>query len=55
MFAAVVAGIYNKIEDAQQAMGQGFTSEYHPDQANHALYMKLYEKYREIGLFTENL
>jgi L-ribulokinase len=54
MFAAVVAGVYKKVEDAQQAMGQGFASEYQPDPANHAVYMKLYKKYREIGRFTEN-
>ena len=28
MFAAVVAGIYDKVEDAQAAMGMGFASEY---------------------------
>jgi L-ribulokinase len=54
MFAAVVAGIYPTVEEAQRAMGQGFASTYQPDAENHALYMKLYEKYRKIGQFTEN-
>lgn len=54
MFAAVAAGIYNKIEDAQQAMGQGFAMEYHPNRENHLVYLALYEKYRKLGNFTEN-
>jgi L-ribulokinase len=54
MFAAVVAGVYKTTEEAQEAMGQGFMSEYQPDGGNHALYMALYEKYQRIGQFTEN-
>jgi L-ribulokinase len=53
MFASVVAGVYATIEEAQQAMGQGFISEYVPDGKNHAIYMELYEKYRSLGKFTE--
>jgi L-ribulokinase len=54
MFAAVVAGVYARVEDAQNAMGQGFAFEYIPNEENHQLYMELYEKYRTIGQFTEN-
>jgi L-ribulokinase len=54
MFAAVVAGVYAKVEDAQKAMGQGFAFEYHPNAANHAAYMKIYGEYRKLGRFTEN-
>ena len=43
MFAAVVAGVYEKVEQAQKAMGQGFAFEYHPNEENHALYMDLYK------------
>ena len=53
MFAAVVAGVYQTIEEAQDAMGQGFAFEYTPDAANHRLYMELYRKYQAIGKFTE--
>ena len=53
MFAAVVAGVYETIEEAQDAMGQGFAFEYSPDAANHRLYMELYRKYQAIGKFTE--
>lgn len=54
MFAAVAAGIYNKVEDAQQKMGQGFAKEYHPNHENHEAYRILYEKYRKLGTFTEH-
>ncbi|MDR0833167.1 MAG: ribulokinase [Candidatus Symbiothrix sp.] len=55
MFAAVVAGVYEKVEDAQKAMGQGFAFEYIPNKENHQLYLNLYKKYQVIGKFTENL
>lgn len=53
MFAAVAAGIYTKVEEAQQAMGQGFAKEYQPNHENHQTYLALYEKYRKLGNFTE--
>ena len=53
MFAAVVAGIYPKIEDAQKAMGQGFISEYLPNAINHKIYMNMYKKYLALGKFSE--
>ena len=34
MFAATAAGIYDKVEDAMDAMGQGFDAEYFPDKKN---------------------
>jgi L-ribulokinase len=55
MFAAVVAGVYPGIEEAQEAMGQGFAFEYVPDAGNHRLYMELYSKYQALGKFTETL
>ncbi len=53
MFAAVAAGVYNKVEEAQQAMGQGFAREYYPNRVNHEAYLPLYDKYRRLGQFTE--
>ena len=53
MFAAVVACIYPKVEDAQNAMGRGFASVYQPDETAHKQYMELYQKYLKIGKFTE--
>jgi len=53
MFAAVVAGAYEKVEDAQQAMGKGFEKEYQPIATNAEAYKSLYEKYVKLGQFTE--
>jgi len=53
MFAAVVAGVYEKVEDAQAAMGLGFASEFYPNAENHKLYLDIYHKYVQIGKFTE--
>jgi len=55
MFAAVVAGIYSKVEDAQKAMGQGFAFEYHPNMKNNKRYAELYKNYQQVGKFTETL
>jgi L-ribulokinase len=53
MFAAVAAGVYAKVEDAQSAMGMGFAKEYYPNAENHKMYLALYEKYGKLGAFTE--
>ena len=54
MFAATAAGIYSKVEDAMNAMGQGFDAEYYPNKANVALYAKRYEQYKALGRFIES-
>jgi L-ribulokinase len=53
MFAATVAGIYNKVEDAMAAMGQGFDAVYEPNASLVQLYQKRYEKYKTMGVFLE--
>jgi L-ribulokinase len=53
MAAAVVAGIHATIPDAQEAMGGGFETEYHPDPANVKKYAVLFEKYKRFGRFIE--
>ncbi|KAA6345936.1 Ribulokinase [termite gut metagenome] len=53
MFAATAAGIYNKVEDAQQAMTSGFASEYTPNAKNAEAYQAIYDKYLAVGKFTE--
>ncbi|HRZ97298.1 MAG TPA: FGGY-family carbohydrate kinase, partial [Paludibacter sp.] len=53
MFAAVAAGVYTKVEDAQDAMGMGFAQEYFPNAENHKMYLELYKNYQAIGQFTE--
>ena len=53
MFAAVVAGVYSKVEDAQKAMGQGFACEYKPNPAMVKIYTALYKEYQKLGQITE--
>lgn len=53
MFAATVAGIYPKVEDAMKAMGRGFDMIYSPSPDKVALYNKRYKKYLELGAFVE--
>ncbi len=55
MFAATAAGFYSKVEDAMQAMGQGFDAAYHPDESRVGIYAKRYEKYRQLGKCIETL
>jgi L-ribulokinase len=55
MFAATAAGVYDKVEDAQQAMSSGFAGEYVPNPVNSKIYNNLYEKYLQLGKFTEKL
>jgi L-ribulokinase len=53
MFAATAAGIYNKVEDAMEAMGQGFDTTYYPNKKRVAFYKKRYKKYKKLGAFIE--
>ena len=54
MFAATAAGIYEKAEDAMNAMGQGFDATYYPDKSKTALYLQRYKKYKSLGGFIES-
>lgn len=53
MFAAVGAGIYQTVEEAQDKMNQGFAKEYFPNPENHQVYLTIYEKYLQLGAFTD--
>jgi L-ribulokinase len=53
MFAATAAGIYTKVEDAMNAMGQGFDANYTPDKTKTSLYLQRYKKYKALGGFIE--
>ncbi|WP_291913975.1 ribulokinase [Chitinophaga sp. CB10] len=55
MFAATAAGVYSKVEDAMEAMGQGFEKEYLPDSSRVAIYAKRYQRYKALGEFTTTL
>lgn len=55
MFAATAAGLYQKVEEAMQAMGQGFDAEYHPRPENVGYYQKRYDQYKQLGRFIEQI
>jgi len=51
MFAAVVGGVYNKVENAQKAMGKGIEKIYNPIRENADRYTFLYKEYVKLGDF----
>ncbi len=53
MFAATAAGIYNRVEEAMKAMGQGFDAEYYPDAERAAIYATRYKQYKVFGSYIE--
>lgn len=53
MFAATAAGVYGTVEQAMQAMGQGFDLHYEPNAERAAIYAQRYEAYKALGQFTE--
>jgi L-ribulokinase len=54
MCAATAAGIYETVEEAQKAMGSGFSKEYFPNADRNKTYNNLYQKYLNLGGFIEN-
>jgi L-ribulokinase len=53
MFAATAAGIYERVEEAMEVMGQGFDAEYSPNKELVAVYEKRYQRYKKFGSFIE--
>jgi L-ribulokinase len=53
MAAAVAAGVYATIMEAQEKMGSGIEKEFLPIPANAEKYQALYEKYTRLGNFIE--
>ena len=51
MFAATCAGIYNKVEDAMNAMGRGFEKTYLPNKDHADYYTDRYKQYQQLGNF----
>jgi L-ribulokinase len=54
MFAATVAGIYPKVEDAMAQMGSGVAKQFDPNPMNAAIYDARYQKYQAAARFVEN-
>lgn len=50
MCAATAAGLFNKLEDAQNKMSSEIIKTYHPNEEKHCVYNSLYEKYLKLGL-----
>lgn len=55
MFAATAAGVFSKVEDAMQAMGQGFDATYYPNEKLVSIYQKRYQSYLQLGNQTEQM
>ena len=53
MFGAVAAGLYDRVEEAQDKMGCGFDRVYSPDPERASLYAELYKKYLSVGGLLE--
>jgi L-ribulokinase len=53
MFAATAAKLYPKVEDAMNAIGQGFDATYTPDPSRTAVYAARYREYARLGNFIE--
>ncbi len=49
MFAATVGGVYDKVEDAMDAMGQGYDTTYTPNKDRVRYYNIKYRKYLELA------
>lgn len=49
MYAAVAAGLYPSIKEAQEAMLSGFSDEYYPNPERGKIYDKLYQRYKAAG------
>lgn len=54
MFAATAAGIYSTVEEAMEAMGQGFETTYLPAKKKVSYYKKRYKLYKQFGKFIES-
>ncbi len=54
MYAAVAAGVYPTLQDAQAAMSEGFLAVYMPEKERVERYNELYKKYLRLGEFVEH-
>src|SRR5688500_11608993 len=55
MFGATAAGLYAKVEDAMDTMGQGFDLVYKPNSKTVEIYKMRYQQYLETGRELEQL
>ena len=55
MFAATVAGLYPRVEEAMGEMGPGFDKTYTPGASRVGIYAARYERYRALGQFIDEI
>ncbi len=55
MFAAVAAGVYTNVTEAQKKMGSGFDKTFVPNRRMVDVYNKLYKKYVTLGESLQGL
>jgi L-ribulokinase len=55
MLAAVAAGIYKTVPDAQKKMGSGFDRTFKPDRRRAGVYDRLFKRYTSAGAALEGL
>ncbi len=55
MFAATAAGIYPKVEEAMDAMGQGFEKTYTPQPETISIYKERYTKFKTLSAEVEKI
>lgn len=55
MFAAVAAGVYSNVSEAQKAMFGGYEKVWEPQPENVAYYAQRYKKFLQLGAFSENI
>lgn len=53
MFAATVAGLYPRVEDAMECMGPGFDKVYYPEPGRAEVYRKRFIRYLKLGKLME--
>ena len=53
IFASVAAGLYDSVFEAQKKLTAGIERIHKPNPQNNSIYNKLYEKYKDLGNFTE--
>jgi L-ribulokinase len=53
MYAAVAAGMFCSLQEAQDAMGEGLLSVYTPEKEKVRKYNELYQKYLKLGAYIE--
>lgn len=53
IFAAVAAGVYPTVEQAQLVMASSVCQTYQPNPSNAAIYDQLYKQYQQLGAFVD--